>query len=521
MLTKHRGLITTAALLLGAAIASAQTPLDTTLLQAGFSRPVWAGSPPGDKARIFVVEQHTGRIEIIKNGTLLATAFLTQGGIAIGNEQGLLGLAFDPNFEMNGHFYVYYTATNLSLNLRRYTVTAGPPMTTDVADPTTGTTLLTIAHPTNTNHNGGNLMFGVDGYLYMGTGDGGSGNDPPCNAQNKLSRLGKMLRLDVSGGTAVAPATNPFVGNPAYDPMIYHLGLRNPWRWDIDPTTGDMYIGDVGQGAWEEVDYIAASSGGGHNMGWRIMEGNSCTGLAACNGSLPCNDPGYTDPVHVYSLAGAACAVTGGVVYTGCAIPDLKGTYFFADYCNGQINSFKMVGGALTALTNRTTELDPPGTLALNTITHFGRDACGEILICDQNGGELYRVVPGAPAPMADLGNGKVGGNGKTPNWSVCGLTGSGQTAEYRLIDGPANRLALLFISFTQGAVPFFGGTLVPGVPIPLTITLGTNASGEIIVPNVAGGGGPVSFYSQWVIDDPGATLGVGMSNAIRVDLQP
>lgn len=518
MLTKHRGLITTAALLFGAALASAQTPLDTVLLQSGFARPIWAGSPPGDKARIFVCEQHTGRVEIVKNGTLLATAYVTVGPLTTGNEQGLLGMAFDPNFESNGHFYVNYTTTGGGTVIRRFTA-LGDPMTSDIADPASALTLLNVAQPFS-NHNGGNLMFGLDGYLYVGLGDGGSSNDPNCNAQNKLALLGKMLRIDVSAGTAAVPATNPFVGNTAYNPLIWSLGLRNPWRWDIDPATGDFYIGDVGQGAWEEVDYVPASAGG-QNFGWRIMEGNACTANAACMGSLPCNDPGYTDPVQVYSLAGAACAVTGGVVYRGCAIPDLKGTYFYADYCNGQINSFKMVGGVLTALTNRTAELDPPGTLALNTITHFGRDACGEILICDQTGGELYRVVPGAPAPMADLGNGKVGGNGKTPNWSVCGLTGSGQTADYQLIDGPANRLALLFISFTQGAVPFFGGTLVPGVPIPLTITLGTNAQGEILVPNVAGGGGPVSFYSQWVIDDPGATLGVGMSNAIRVDLQP
>lgn len=519
MTSKHRGLVTAAALLAFAAAASAQTPLTTTLLQAGFSRPVWAGSPPGDKARIFVAEQHTGRIEIIKNGTLLSTAYVTVGPLTTGNEQGLLGVAFDPNFEVNGHFYVNYTTTGGSTILRRYTA-LGDPMTSDLADAASAVNLLTFAQPFS-NHNGGNIMFGLDGYLYVGMGDGGSANDPNCNAQNKLSRLGKMLRIDVSTGAATVPATNPFVGNPAYDAYIWHMGLRNPWRWDIDPANGDMYIGDVGQGAWEEVDYISAATGGGQNLGWRVMEGNACTGLVACNGSLPCNDPAYLDPFHVYSLAGAACAVTGGVVYRGCAIPDLKGTFFFADYCNGVITSVKMVGGVATALTVRTTELDPPGTLAINNITHFGRDACGEILICDQSGGELYKIVPAAPAPMADLGGGKVGGNGLTPNWSVCGLTGTGQTAEYRLVDGPANRLAILFISFTQGAAPFYGGTLIPGVPIPLVITLGTNNDGEIIVPNVAGGGGPVSFYSQWAIDDPGATGGVGLSNGIRVDLQP
>lgn len=513
-------------LAIGAAItslpsASAATSLDTVLVGSGFSRPVWIGSPKGDKNRLFVVEQQTGRIEIIKNGVILPTAFLTQTGIAIGNEQGLLSMAFDPNYASNGYFYVYYTATGGgTINIRRYQVTAGDPMTTDVADVTTATTLITIAHPTNTNHNGGLLKFGTDGLLYAGTGDGGSANDPPCNAQNKLSRLGKLLRLDVNNPPTYVPASNPFVGNTAFDPLIFGYGIRNPWRYDIDPATGDIYIGDVGQNAIEEINYLPAATAAGRNFGWRIMEGNNCTGLAACNGSLPCNDNGYTDPIHTYSHSGGACSVTGGVVYRGCAIPDLQGTYFFADYCSNQIWSTTVTGGVAGPIVNRTTELDPPGTPAITTITNFGRDECGEIYICEQ-GGEIWKIVPAAPAPAADLGNGKVGGNGLTPKWSACGLLDTGNFATLKVEDGPASRAAVLFVSLTQAATPTFGGTLVPGLPVLFTVPLVTDANGDINVGAAPGGSGPLSIYTQWLFDDPGATAGVGFSNALRLDFQP
>ncbi len=521
MLSQKRGPLT-AAIALSALMATtlhSQTPLKTVLLQGGFTAPVWAGSPPGDKHRIFVIEQHTGRIEILKDGVLLAAPFVTVSGMAGGNEQGLLSMAFDPNYEVSGLFYVYFTATGGTINIRRYHVN-GDPMVNDVADASSATTMLTIPHPTNTNHNGGLLQFGPDGYLYSGQGDGGSGNDPPCNAQNKMSLLGKMLRLDVSTVPASAPATNPFVGNTAFNPLIYNYGLRNPWRWDFDPATGDLFIADVGQNLIEEVDWVASGTTGGRNFGWRVMEGNNCTGLAACQSAPLCNDPSFTYPVLTYSHTGGACSITGGVVYRGCAIPDLAGTYFFADYCTGKIQSFKIVGGAVSNLTDRTAELDPAGALAINNPVSFGRDACGEILIVDQTGGELYKIVPTVTA-MADLGGGKVGGNGRTPYWFACGQMGTGQTADYQLLYGPPSRPTLLFLSFTQGATPFFGGTLTVGFPIVLTVPLFTDANGEINIPAVAGGGGPVSFYSQWAIDDPGASGGVGLSNGIRVDLQP
>ena len=505
-----------------ASSAFAQTPLTTQLVMGGFTRPVWAGSPPGDMNRIFVVEQHTGMIKIVKKGVLLATPYLDLNGLATGNEQGLLSMAFDPNYEVNGHFYVYLTVTGGTINLRRYTV-MGDPLTSDIADPASVVTLFTQTHPTQTNHNGGGMMFGVDGMLYVSIGDGGGANDVPCNAQNELTKLGKLLRVDVNNPPTYVPATNPFVGNPNYDPMIWATGLRNPWRLEIDPTNGDIYIGDVGQDAIEEIDWVPGTSAGGENYGWRVMEGNNCPNTA-CMGAPACNSPSYTDPIHAYPQLNGACTSVGGIVYRGCGIPDLKGTYFFADYCNGQKWSFKVVGGALTQFQERTAELEPPGTPTINRPVHYGRDACGEILIVDHATtatGEVWKVVPAVAPPGADLGNGKVGSNGLIPNWYACGLLTTGFSAEMHLQDAPANKIAILFVSATSGSTPFMGGTLVPGLPVLFTLSFVTDGDGKLFLGAAPGGGGPFSAYTQWAIADPGATFGVGMSNALRLDFGP
>jgi glucose/arabinose dehydrogenase len=510
----------TAVIALGlASSALAATPLTSQLVMSGFARPIWAGSPPDDKSRIFVCEQHTGLIRIIKDGALLATPFIdikALNGLTTGNEQGLLGFAFHPNYEVNGHFYVNYTTAGIGSVIKRYTRSSSNP---DLADVNSGSTLITIAQPFS-NHNGGHIVFGTDGYLWAGFGDGGSSNDPQCNAQNELSRLGKMLRLDVDNPPTYVPATNPFVGMATHDPLIWATGIRNPWRFDIDPANGDLYIGDVGQNAVEEIDWVPGSSTGGENYGWRVMEGNNCPNTQ-CQGAPACNSPLYTDPVHTYTHSGGACSVTGGVVYRGCAIPDLVGTYFFADYCSGQKWSFRIQGGAVTEFTNRTAEIEPPGTPSIGNITHFGRDACGEILITDQAQGEIWKIVPAILPAGTIVGPGKVGGNGLVPSLTACGLLDTGNTAKLEMTDGPANRIAVLFVSLTQGASPFFGGTLVPGLPVLLTLSFVTNSDGDLNFGNVPGGGGPISVYTQIALDDPGATAGVGLSNALRLNYLP
>ena len=377
------------------AAPQAQTGLRTIEYVNGFSRPVYLTSPPGDTSREFVVEQR-GKIKIIKDGNVLATPFLDVGNAGLGllgsagNEQGLLGLAFHPDYSSNGRFFINYTDSGNDTVVAEFTVSANP----DIAN-TTGTTIIGPIFQPQSNHNGGCLQFSpVDGMLYIGMGDGGGSNDsgsghaPGGNAQSPTTLLGKMLRLDVDIPFPHIPADNPFTG--AGDPVldeVWATGVRNPWRFSFDRDNGDMHMADVGQFSWEELNYEPAGMGG-RNYGWRCMEGLNCTGLSGCT----CNGPTLTLPVREYGHNGGNCSVTGGYVYRGCAIPDLQGTYFHADYCSGRIWSYEIVGGVQTNLINRTSELAPP-TGSINQITSFGEDALGELYILDQ-GGEIYRILP-------------------------------------------------------------------------------------------------------------------------------
>jgi len=380
--------------------ASAQTPITTTLVASGLTRPVHVTAPVGDTARLFIVEQRIGTIGQIRllnlpSHTLNATPYLQVTPVATGNEEGLLGLAFHPSFATNGFFYVYYTNSGGNNQVVRYQANA--PFTTSTTALPTATPVLTLSHPTNSNHNGGWIGFGPDGYLYVGVGDGGSANDPPGNGQNINAVLGKLLRIDVDGddfpGDATKnyaiPPTNPFAGATPGADEVWLYGIRNPWRNSFDRLTGDLWIGDVGQNAWEEIDFIPAGASG-LNLGWRCTEGNACTGLSGCT----CGSPSLTPPVHVYSHAGGACSVTGGYRYRGTQLCGWDGVYFFADYCNAQISTFNFNGTSISALTNRTAQLDPPGALSIASITSFGEDANGEIYICDQ-AGEVFKIVKG------------------------------------------------------------------------------------------------------------------------------
>ena len=333
-------------------------------------------APAGDLARLFVVEQ-AGLVRLIKNDTLRTTPFLDlRTKIGTGGERGLLSLAFHPQYASNGRLYVYFTDTNGNIRIVRYVVSADP----DVADASSADTVIAIAHPTYSNHNGGQLQFGPDGKLYASTGDGGGSGDPDENAQNTSSLLGKFLRLDVDVATGHAiPSDNPFGS------AVWAYGLRNPWRFSFDSQTGDLYIADVGQGAWEEVDVSAAStnSGKGLNYGWDDMEGAHC--YEPMSG---CNQSGKTMPVLEYGHSGGACTIIGGFVYRGTRVTALTEHYLYADYCAGFVKSFRMVGGAVTDQRDWTAQLSP-GTL----IRSFGQDASGELYIMTQTA--LYRIVPG------------------------------------------------------------------------------------------------------------------------------
>ncbi len=352
-----------------------------TPVTSGLSLPVHITNAGDGSGRLFIVER-AGRIRIFKNGTLLGTPFLDITAIVqdAGSEQGLLNVAFPPGYGVSkNHFYVYYVNNSGSLVIARYQVSAG---NADVAADTTEQILLTIPHPGQSNHNGGQLAFGPnDGYLYAGTGDGGGGDDVPNNAQNPNVLLGKLLRLDVETGNPVTytvPATNPYTQTVGYRSEIWALGLRNPWRFSFDRQTRDLYIGDVGQDTWEEVDYQSAASTGGENYGWHILEGAHCF-----NPATHCTPPSrYSPPVAEYSHS-LGCSVTGGFVYRGATYGLMQGMYFYADYCSGRIWGLKNDGVGW-----QTQELkDTP-----YTISTFGEDEAGNLYLASYGGGQIYMM---------------------------------------------------------------------------------------------------------------------------------
>jgi glucose/arabinose dehydrogenase len=395
------------ALVAGAARA-APTPLTTELVASGLVDPLFVTFAPGDADRVFIVEQ-PGVIRILDVASeppvLLGSPFLDIQGPVVdgGDEQGLLGLAFHPDFQSNGFFYVNYTGSGGDTRVSRFEV---PVATPNDANEASELVLLTIDQP-QSNHNGGWMAFGPnDGLLYIAIGDGGGGGDDDAghtpgvgNGQDITANLlGKILRIDVDGndgpgGTYGIPPQNPFV-NETGDDEIWAYGLRNPWRNAFDRLTGDLYIADVGQATWEEVDFQPAASAGGENWGWRCREGPDDFNFGG-----DCGSATLLDPIYEYSHGGSPfrCSITGGEVYRGCAVPDLSGTYFYADYCSDQIWSFQVQGGAVTNLQERTAELDPPGALSITNITSFGLDAEGEIYIVDR-GGEVFKIVPDGPA---------------------------------------------------------------------------------------------------------------------------
>lgn len=367
---------------------------------SGLSRPVFATSPAGDADRFFVIEQHTGTIKILNlnNNTVNAAPFFDINGLTTGNEQGLLGMAFHPDYSVNGRFYLNFTDSSSVTNIVEYTV-ANP--ASNVASITNTRTIIRYSQPFS-NHNGGWIGFGPnDGYLYIASGDGGSGNDPGNRAQTITDmKLGKILRLDIDGPDAfpadananyAIPASNPFVGVTG-DDEIWAYGLRNPWRDSFDRLTGDLWIGDVGQGNREEINFQPGTSTGGENYGWRVREGFASTGLTGGTGP-------FVDPVHDYDNDSVGIAVTGGYVYRGSDFPALQGTYIFADYIGGSnigfagraVWSFKLVDGAVTEFTDRRSEMISNfGTI--NEIVSFAEDDRGELYIVDLDG-EIFRII--------------------------------------------------------------------------------------------------------------------------------
>ena len=369
-------------MLLGVA-CNAEPPVGTpgsglrlVLVTEALTRPVHVTAAPGDASRLFVVEQ-AGRIRILEDGGLVPAPFLDIADrVSCCGERGLLSLAFDPASGASERFYVYYTDLGGNTRVARFRLGADP----DAADPTTEELVLAVAQPFG-NHNGGLIAFGPDDLLYVSLGDGGGAGDPAGNGQDTSTLLGSLLRIAVgASGSYAVPPDNPFVGHASARPEIWAYGLRNPWRFSFDRATGDLYIGDVGQGRLEEVDVEPASSPGGVNYGWNVMEGS------ACYASTSCDRTGLALPVVEYDH-GQGCSVVGGHVYRGNELPEFRGVYFYGDHCGGWIRSFRYVDGEAVEPTDWTGVLDPVGN-----VTSFGEDARGELYVTTLSG-RLYRIA--------------------------------------------------------------------------------------------------------------------------------
>jgi len=379
--------------------------ISLSLVKSGLTNPVHITHAGDDSGRLFVVEQD-GRVRILLNGNLLNTPFLnitdrvrsplTPFPHTGDSEEGLLSIAFPPGYGSGKeYFYVYYTNFDGNNQVSRFHLSANP----NTADPGSEELIILFSHPINSNHNGGQLVFGPDGYLYIGTGDGGGGGDPDQNAQNPAKLLGKLLRIAVEPNISTPvdlpfkiylpmaqgssnqaysiPADNPLIDLPGARQEIWALGLRNPWRFSFDRQTHDLYIGDVGQGTWEEIDFQPASSHGGENYGWNIMEGQACY-----SPSTGCSQAGLTLPIQVYGH-NPECSVTGGYVYRGATFPALQGIYFYADYCSGKIWGLQRDNGSWV------------NHEFLNTgqnISSFGEDQSGELYLTTL-GGSVYKIV--------------------------------------------------------------------------------------------------------------------------------
>lgn len=359
-----------------------QADIALQLVASGLTEPVYITESPDGSGRRFIVEQG-GKIKILSGGTVFATSYLNISTlVSKGFEQGLLGLAFHPKFASNRLFYVNYTDVNGDTVIREY---AQSTTNSNVASSYVRT-ILRINQP-YANHNGGMLAFGPDGYLYIGMGDGGDTGDPGNRAQSISTLLGKMLRININGKAGgkqyLVPAGNPYVGKSGLD-EIWQRGLRNPWRFSFDRLNGNLWIGDVGQRKWEEVDRAVRTSSGagrGVNWGWRVMEGRHCY-----LPSTGCSTAGKTLPLTEYDHASGRCSISGGYVYRGSAIPVLVGGYLFADYCSGQI---WVVNSTASAPASRTLLLDTS-----HTISSFGQDKAGELYVVN-HGGTIYRIVQG------------------------------------------------------------------------------------------------------------------------------
>lgn len=509
--------------------------ITATLVASGFSSPVFATSAPGDPNRLYVVEKDLGRIVLLDLASGTRSTFLTipANQLTTGGEQGLLSLAFHPNYQSNGLFYVNLVNANGDIEVRSYTRSAGNP---DVAN-ATGTTVITVPHPGQTNHNGGTVLFGPDGYLYVSIGDGGGGGDPGENAQNIDSLLGKILRLDVNsdafpGDPArnyAIPAGNPFVGVAGAD-EIWAYGLRNPWRISFDSATGDLYIADVGQSAREEIDFQPAGAGG-RNYGWDTREGT-----LFFEGP---NSPEFVEPIFDYPRT-LGQSVTGGYVYRGPA-PGLQGAYFFADFLSNRVWSLRVQNGQAIDVIERTGQIVTGGA-PLSQIASFGVDGNGALYVISLSG-SITRLSPSAAAGDGNDTISGGGGNdviaggigndaidGGTGNDTISGGAGAdnltGGAGADLFTDTRANLNGDTITDFARGdrivltdatlgsSLGLNGSVLTYG---STSLTLANLQNASITVSAASGGGVEIAFGGPPLITSAGANAAASAAPAAAV----
>jgi cysteine-rich repeat protein len=414
-------------------------------IATGLTEPIFVATPPGDASRLFIVERG-GRIKILPSGgSVLATPFLDlSSDVSTNADQGLLGLAFDPDYELNGRLYVHYTNLSGDSVITRFNESGNP----DVADPNSAVVLMTIPQD-GPARNGGQLHFGPDGMLYVGLGDGGAGaNDPNNRAQDTGSLLGKLLRLDVNNSPTYIPSDNPFVGMSLPLDEIWAMGLGDPRHFSFDRETAELYLVDRGVDSASGIDElnIAPPGIGGQNYAWRCMEGFDCTGLSGCT----CNAPALTLPAADFPRSESGCSLIGGYVYRGCDLPQLLGTYLYADGCDDSIHSLRYLDGQITDERTRTAELTPT-TGPITSIASFGQDADGELYIVSSTG-SIYKII--ARDVPADLC-----GNGVTEHGESCddGNTqpGDGCDENCQIEPGPANDECAKALATAETTTPF------------------------------------------------------------------
>jgi glucose/arabinose dehydrogenase len=441
-----------ALLMAGAATqASAQNlNLQLTEVYSGLMQPVFVTHAGDGSGRLFIVEQ-IGRVRIARDGVIADQAFLQLDMGRSGSEQGLLGLAFAPDYPQSGRLYVNYTNSQGNTEVVRFTVSSEDPDRVDLA---TAQLMLTIGQPFS-NHNGGWLGFGPDGYLYIASGDGGNANDPDNHGQRLDTLLGKILRIDVAGDVATIPPDNPFVNTPGARPEIWAYGLRNPWRASFDRHSGDLWIADVGQSSREEVNFQPATAGGGQNYGWRTLEGTRCL-------TSGCSAAGTTLPVTEYDHS-LGCSVSGGYVYRGSRYPNLRGQYLFGDFCSGRVFALRRTGSGATASSFTRVELGFSGEL----ISSFGEDEQGNVYLVGY-GGRVHLLSDGAP--VADSIDPLV-----TGTWFDPQQDGHGWLTEAIEVGGEQALLATWY-TYLDGEPVWLigvGAADADEVVVPLTITRG------------------------------------------------